>query len=85
MEFASQTANMKKYLACTLMAVALAISAQAGNGNANGNANGNGNGNGNGRDDDPPTMSVPDSGSTALLLGTAFAALAVARRRLTIR
>jgi VPDSG-CTERM motif len=77
MEFASQTANMKKYLACTLMAVALAISAQAGNGN--------GNGNGNGRDDDPPTMSVPDSGSTALLLGTAFAALAVARRRLTIR
>jgi VPDSG-CTERM motif len=83
MEFASQTANMKKYLACTLMAVALAISAQAGNGNGNGNANGNGNGNG--RDDDPPTMSVPDSGSTALLLGTAFAALAVARRRLTIR
>ena len=70
MEFASQTANMKKYLACTLMAVALAISAQAGNGNGNGH---------------PPTVSVPDSGSTALLLGTAFAALAVARRRLAIR
>jgi VPDSG-CTERM motif len=72
MEFASQTANMKKYLACTLMAVALAISAQAGNGNGNGNGH-------------PPTVSVPDSGSTALLLGTAFAALAVARRRLAIR
>jgi len=69
MEFASWTANMK-YLACTLMAVALAISAQAGNGNGNGH---------------PPTVSVPDSGSTALLLGTAFAALAVARRRLAIR
>ena len=70
---------MKKFLTCALLAFALAISAQA-------------------KDDkekykdkykdkisNGPVVSVPDNGSTVLLLGTAVLVLGLASRRMTIR
>jgi hypothetical protein len=79
---------MKLYLICALAAVALALNAEAAPKDKEkdkppviilpelpkdkGKYNG-------------PVYSVPDTGSTALLLGTAILALGVARRRLATR
>jgi hypothetical protein len=65
---------MKKYIFSTLVAMTLACGAYAGNNNGN-NGNGN-NGNNNGQ-----THSVPDTGSTAALLGLSAVALAVFAKR----
>jgi VPDSG-CTERM exosortase interaction domain len=78
---------MKRYLICPLAAVALIINAEAAPKDKSkdkptvleilkekdkGKYNG-------------PVASVPDSGSTALLLGTSLLALGVARRRFATR
>ena len=71
---------MKKFLTCALLAFALALNAQA-------------------KDDkekykdkfkdkdkyNGPVVSVPDNGSTVLLLGTAVLVLGLASRRMAIR
>ena len=76
---------MKLYLVCALAAVALALNAEAAPKEKDKDkppviiidkVKGNGKG---------PIYSVPDTGSTALLLGTAILALGVARRRLATR
>jgi VPDSG-CTERM motif len=70
--------SMKKYLVWALVAFALALNAQAKDkdkykyGDKDREYNG-------------PVATVPDNGSTALLLGTALLALAFASRRLPIR
>lgn len=63
--------NMKKYLACALLASAFALNVQAQS-----------------TTDSLRVLrpvSVPDGGSTAALLGTAFLALAIASRRFGVR
>jgi hypothetical protein len=61
---------MKRYLACALVAVALALNAQARDKY---------------KDYNGPVASVPDNGSTAILLGAGFLALALASRRFAVR
>ena len=56
---------MKKYLACTLLAIALTLNAEAKKDDNNNN-------------DDP--VSVPDNGSTVVLLGLGVVALAAFHR-----
>ena len=58
---------MKKYLVCALVAVALALNAQAKDKDKYKDYNG-------------PVASVPDNGSTAVLLGVGLLALAIASR-----
>jgi VPDSG-CTERM motif len=70
---------MKKYIFSTLLAMTLACGAYAGNDNGN-NGNGN-NGNGNNGNNNGQTHSVPDTGSTAALLGLSVVALAVFAKR----
>jgi len=65
--------SMKKYLICALVAFALALNAQAKDKEKEKEKNYNG-----------PVATVPDNGSTVLLLGTALLALAVASRRIAI-
>ena len=68
---------MKKYIFSTLLAMTLACGAYAGNDNGN---NGNGN-NGNGNNGNGQTHSVPDTGSTAALLGLSVALAVFAKRK----
>jgi VPDSG-CTERM motif len=70
-------ATMKKCIFSTLLALALACGAYAGQ-----NQNGQ---NQNGQGQNGPVFSVPDNGSTALLLGTAILVLGIASRRFAIR
>ena len=75
---------MKKYIFSTLLALTLASGAYAANDNGNnGNHNGinNGNGNGNNGNHNGQIYSVPDTGSTAVLLALSVAALAVFAKR----
>ena len=64
---------MKKFLTCALLAFVLALNAQAKDKD---------------KDKDKyngPVVSVPDNGSTVLLLGTAVLVLGLASRRMAIR
>jgi VPDSG-CTERM motif len=73
---------MKKCIFSTLLALAFACGAYAGP-NPNGTYQ---NGiNQNGTNQNGPVSSVPDNGSTALLLGTAVLVLGIASRRFAIR
>ncbi|HEY5814551.1 MAG TPA: VPDSG-CTERM sorting domain-containing protein [Terrimicrobiaceae bacterium] len=63
------TVNMKKYLVCALVAVVFALNVEAKDKEKDKDKDYNG-----------PVVSVPDSGSTLLLLGTGLAAIAIASR-----
>jgi VPDSG-CTERM motif len=76
--------TMKKYIFSTLLALTLACGAYADNNNGNngnGNNNNGNNGNGNNGNNNGQTHSVPDTGSTAALLGLSVVALAVFAKR----
>jgi hypothetical protein len=65
--------TMKKYLACALLAIGLTLSVEAQTTyTTNGWV-------------PPPPVTVPDNGSTAVLLGAGLAALALVSRRLATR
>ena len=72
MALAKVSVNMKKYLFCALVAVAFALNAEAKDKEKDKDYNG-------------PVVSAPDTGSTAILLGAGFVALALASRRFAIR
>jgi VPDSG-CTERM motif len=73
---------MKKYIFSTLLAMTLACGAYAGNDNGNNGNGNNGNGNnGNGNNGNGQTHSVPDTGSTAALLGLSVALAVFAKRK----
>ena len=60
---------MKKYLACTLLAIALTLNAEAVFFDPDPD------------DEPPPAASVPDNGSTAVLLGLGVVAIAAFHRK----
>ena len=64
---------MKKYLVCALVAVAFALNAEAKDNEKEKDKDKD-------KDYNGPVVSAPDGGSTLLLLGTGFAAIAIASR-----
>ena len=72
---------MKKYLACVLLAIALTLNADAAGVNQGNGSNGSNGSNGNGSNGNNPPVSVPDNGSTVVLLGLGVTAIALMNRK----